>query len=81
MILELGKEAEMPTYYVNIPATMAITVTVEAENEEEAKEKALEVPLYVTVRGGDLQEYETHEQVCEGYVYNGVLNEIEVEEA
>lgn len=77
----------MNMYYVTIPCTMAVCVTVEAENEEAAKDAALhEASWWVDVSADDdcapeVLEMETHRQIVEGNIFHGAINEIEVEEA
>lgn len=76
----------MPEYNILIPCTMSISVGVEAENEEEAKNKALDVDLRVKLEsddpmGPEIYEFETHRQICQGNIYYGCINEIDVQEA
>ena len=76
----------MKTWNVTIPCTMAVVVTVEAEDEEGAKQAAMCVALEVDIKSdenssADISEFETHEQIVKGNVFYGCLNEIEVEEA
>lgn len=55
---------------VQVPITGFVLVIVEAETEEEAVQKALEV--YVTKV--DIEEWATCEQIVTGNVFNGVIN-------
>ena len=79
----------MKKWKVTIPCTMALMVTVEAENEEEAKQAAFSVDFLVDVKPGEgaednepeLIEFETHEQISYGNVYCGCINDMEVEAA
>ena len=76
----------MPEYNVLIPCTMSISVVVEAENEEEAKNKALDVDLRVKLEsddpvGPEIYDVGMHRQIVQGNVYYGCTNEMGVEEA
>lgn len=62
-------------YYVQIPVTGVIGVEVKAANKEEALEVALESATLT-----EIEEWETHETVCKGNVFCGLLNQYEVEE-
>lgn len=55
---------------VQVPITGFVLVIVEAETEEEAVQKALEV--YVTK--ADIEKWATCEQIVTGNVFNGVIN-------
>lgn len=73
----------MPLYTVLIPCTMAVAVTVEAENESAAANAALNVDFQVKLEGGgdaapEINEFETHRKITHGNVYQGCINEIEV---
>jgi hypothetical protein len=71
----------MPKYSVIIPCTMTVLVEVQADDEKQAKEKAFETNFYAEVKdGGELLEFEAHEQIVRGNVFYGVQNEIEVSE-
>jgi hypothetical protein len=74
------------TYYVTMPATMALHIVVEAESEEAAKEKAFALSFKVNVEveddadgGVEISRFETHEHIVKGNVFYGVIREIEVE--
>jgi hypothetical protein len=75
----------MTAYSVLIPATMSIEITVEADSEEEAKEKAFDVPFELQIDAEEsdkekiyLHEFELHQHVTTGNVCYAVLNDIEV---
>lgn len=65
----------MVEYCVSVPICGYAVVVVEAENEEDAKKKALGMATI-----DDIEEWEALEQVVEGNCFNGIMNEIEVEE-
>ena len=65
----------MAEYSVQIPVTACIEVIVEAESKEEAIVKALEK---CTLE--DIVEWQAHKIVCEGNIYHGIINEIDVME-
>ena len=71
-------------YEVLIPLTGYVSVIVEAESSEEAKDKAFVEDFYIDLKSESnnvqLQEFETHEHIVRGNVFYGTLNEIEVEE-
>lgn len=60
---------------VAVPITGVIYVTVEAENEEEAIEKALESEE-LTLE--NIETWEAHRHIVQGNVFYGEQNEIEV---
>lgn len=62
-------------YYVQIPLTAVVGVEVEATNEKEALEVAIESATL-----NDIEEWDMHEIVCEGNVYHGLINRYEIEE-
>lgn len=64
----------MTTYDVYIPITGFIKLEVQAENEDEAINKALKKE----VTTDDIEEWETHNHVVKGNVFYGKLKEIEV---
>jgi hypothetical protein len=75
----------MATYIVHIPVTMDLVVKVEASSEEEAKQMAFDADINFELIGedkdkADISEVEYHEQIVNGNVFYGVINEIEVEE-
>ncbi len=65
-------------YTVSIPFTGYVTVEVEAENKNAAIKAAFEQDIDLQ---NDLGEIEYHTIICNGNVFYGLLNEIEVEEA
>lgn len=69
----------MKKYLVTVPITGYAVVTVEAENEDEAKQKVLDNDALVTI--DDIDEWQTHEIVCKGGVLYAVQNEIDAIEA
>lgn len=76
----------MPRYYVQVPATMAIGMTIEADDEEAAKKAVFNVDFHLNLESDDpaapeIIEMEVHDHIVQGNVFSGVLNEIEVEEA
>lgn len=73
----------MKKYNVIIPCTMGVMVTVEAEDEEAAKEASFQVDFRVNIVGdnAELVEFETHDEISYGNVYCGCVNKIEVLEA
>jgi hypothetical protein len=79
----------MPRFTVFIPCTGSISVELEAENEDQAKEKALEAPWTmdkISTENGQaldgmtahIYEWEMHKQITKGNAFYGVQNEIEV---
>ncbi len=74
------------SYSVLVPATMSISILVEAESEEDAVEAAFSAPFSLKIKmdkdadcGAEIGEFEMHRKVCRGNMFYGVLNEIEVE--
>lgn len=69
-------------YQVLIPIAGCISVTVEAESEEEAKEKAFEEDWRVDLSGPnvELHELEPLEQIVEGNICWAPQRSVEVEE-
>ena len=60
---------------------MTVLVEVHADDEKQAKDKAFETDFRVEVKdGGEVLEFESHEQIVRGNVFYGVQNEIEVNE-
>ena len=66
----------MKNFAVSVPIAGFIYIEVEAENEEEAKQKAFESDAGVR----DIEEWDMHEKIVEGNIFHGSLNEIEIEE-
>ena len=66
----------MKSYYVTIPITGYVFVDIQAESEDEAKEKAFNSDFC----SNDIEEWSTHEKIVEGNVFYGMQNEIDIEE-
>ena len=66
----------MKEYCVQVPICGYAVVMIEAENEKEAIEKAIE-----NVELSDIESWEALPHVVEGNCFYGPLNDIEVEEA
>lgn len=58
----------MAEYQVTLPISGYVLVTVEADSESEAIEKALLEDIKLT----DIEEWEAHDKVVEGNVWRGV---------
>jgi hypothetical protein len=74
----------MNIYNVYVPITGVLTITVKAENEEEAKEMALDSQVALKIEHDDanhveLNEFEMHKQIVRGNVFHGCMNDIDVE--
>lgn len=65
----------MNKYWVTIPITGKLVVQVEAESKENAIELA-----FNKADLEDLEEWETHTEVCKGNVFYGVCSRVDVEE-
>jgi hypothetical protein len=65
----------MKEYCVTVPICGYAVVVVEAENEKDAKKKALE-----DVDISDIESWDALEEIVSGNCFNGPQNEIEVEE-
>jgi hypothetical protein len=71
----------MPKYSVIIPCTMTVLVKVQAGDKKQARDKAFETNFSVEVwDGGEVLDFEAHEQIVRGNVFYGVQNEIKVSE-
>ena len=74
----------MKVYQVTIPIAGSIYVDVEAEDEEEAKEKALNRSWSISLTSDDnsvsLGELEPLEHICQGNVCFAPVWDIEAEE-
>jgi hypothetical protein len=66
----------MKRYVVTIPLTGIVSVEVDAEDEEGAKEKAWEQNISID----NIETWELTNIICRGNVLDAVQNEIEVEE-
>jgi hypothetical protein len=67
----------MTEYCVTVPICGYALVMVEANDEEEAKKKALEGRIDIN----DIESWEPLEEIVSGNCFNGMQNEIEAEEA
>jgi hypothetical protein len=67
-------------YWVTIPVDCHVVVSVHADSEEEAKEKALETDIEIDIKGAELEHFELVESVSTGNVCHISLWNIEVEE-
>ena len=63
----------MRKYWVTVPVTARICVEVEAEDRESAIDKAFDEGTL-----DDIEEWEMHEQIVDGNVFYGLINEIDV---
>lgn len=76
----------MKNYYIEVPVVMKLMVGVKAECEEKAKEKVLGGEIEIDVKVDEEQfhfidwEWDMHEQVVQGNVFHGVINEIFIDE-
>lgn len=68
-------------YNVDIPVAGIINVAVEADNEEEAIEKAMSVPYTVDFSSDEwdieLLEMDSYKYICQGNTFYAPLNEPE----
>ena len=77
----------MPMYTVTIPCTMAVCVTVEADDESAAKDAAMDVEWSINLETNnkaaapEIVAMETHRRIVRGNVCAAVQNEIDVQEA
>lgn len=62
-------------YNVYVPITGIAFLQVKANSEKEAKELVFEEPLSLD----NVTEFEIHEYICQGNVFYGIQNSIEVE--
>tara|TARA_R110000772_G_scaffold43692_2_gene100662 strand:- start:809 stop:1027 length:219 start_codon:yes stop_codon:yes gene_type:complete len=67
-------------YWVTIPVDCHVVVSVHADSEEEAKEKALETDIEIDIKGAELEHFELMESVHTGNVCHITHWDIEVEE-
>jgi hypothetical protein len=72
-------------YWVRIPLAGIIAVNVEAENEEEAQQKAFSSEWNVSIESEknnvELDEIDQYEEIVSGNVLHAPLNEVEIDEA
>lgn len=66
----------MKTYGVSIPVAGYIYIEIEAEDENDAKEKAFQSDIDIK----DIEEWDVHEEICRGNVFHGNLNKILIED-
>ena len=65
----------MKIYYLTIPITGIIDIEIEAENEEEATQKAFDEISLDQVAG-----WQAHENITQGNVFYGMQNSLYIEE-
>jgi len=76
----------MKTFYVTLPITSTITLTVDADNKTEAKRLAFEAAnqgrLSIEVPKDaepiEVGSWQAHEQIVKGNVFYGEKNEMEI---
>ena len=68
-------KSKLKNWDVSLPMSGKLFVTVEAESEEDAIEKALNSDLTTDM----LEEWEAHEKICEGNVCHAVHWDAEAE--
>ena len=66
----------MKRWNVRIPISGFVSINVEAQTEEAAKEAALTGDIPTSP-----DEWDIHEQIASGSVFYGMQNEIEIDEA
>ena len=76
-----GERQAMKRFVVQIPITGYISIEVDADSEESAIETAWGSYSASGPDAFDEPEWEAVEQVCEGNVFHGMLNEHTAEEA
>jgi hypothetical protein len=64
----------MAIYGVTLPVTAKLYIEIEASSEEEA----IELAVNAEVNSGMIEEWSTHEAICDGNEFYGLLNEPEV---
>lgn len=74
----------MNTYNVSVPITGVLVVTVQASDEKEAENLALQADWTCEIINNsdfliELDQIDTHRQICRGNMFGGCLNEIEAE--
>ena len=67
-------------YWVTVPVDCHVVVSVNADSEDEAKEKALETDVEISIKGADLDCFHLVESVHTGNVCHLSQWEIEAEE-
>jgi hypothetical protein len=66
----------MATYAISMPITGFIYKEVEADSEEQAKEKFHQLEL----KTDDIEDWEIHNHVTQGNMFYGMLNDVDIEE-
>ena len=67
----------MSKYYdVSLPITGVIIVTVEADSEDEAVQKAFESDQLVL---DNIESWSPHEKIVEGNIFHGERNDVDVD--
>lgn len=69
----------MEKYSVWLPLVAEIYVEVEAEDKQDAIDKALDTDIDITVQGGEVNDYSLMTKVVEGNFYHGSINNAEAE--
>lgn len=67
-------------YWVTVPVDCHVVVSVHADTEEEAKQKAMEANIEISIEGAELECFDLVESVHSGNVCHLTQWEIEVEE-
>jgi len=65
----------MPTYNVMLPITGKLYVEVEADDEDDAIQKALNADFTIE----NVEELEAHDMICQGNVFYGMANDAEAQ--
>lgn len=65
----------MKNYTVLIPITGYIEIEVDAEDKDSAIDKAFDSE---DLKLDNVLEWEAHEHICEGNVFHGLMNDIDV---
>jgi len=73
----------MAKYCVSLPFTGVAYVTVEADNPKDAKDAAFNVDFSIKAESKSelevsIEDFDVHEQICNGKVFYGCQNGIEV---
>lgn len=63
----------MKKYYVKVPITGYLELEVEAYNDAEAISSAIQLGDL-----SDLMEWKSHREVCQGNVFMGLANEVDI---
>lgn len=76
----------MKEYYVDLPLNAKVSVTVEANDEKEAIEKAKELAYNLEIKteskdGVHIEEWDIYDKMLEGNFWYGIIYEADVEEA